>query len=324
VRTAAFPPYDSFRRLEEAASVRQEKLARIYSLGHHQAWDGQEVLSELVRRHGKPDLPPDLRDSLTRIFAIIFWGELAAWNVSSEIAVALDDTEAKMAATSQAFDEARHFTVMREYLRLLGGPPPELDGYSHAILTELLETDSLLKKLVGMQLLVENIALVLFRAVADARPEPVLGDLMPYFERDEARHVGLGVLELPRQLARVGRAEAAALVLTQVKINTMVGWGSILQRHDFERAGLELNYVMHGGFGKQMEIGAMVQRSATVHGGSLRGVDRPPPSAQAITRYTIDAFFPQRELELHPWHHRALWLVEKVARVGERALRLWT
>ena len=38
--------------------------------------------------------------------------------------------------------------------------------------------------------------------VAIAQVEPVLSDLMPYFERDEARHVGLGVLYLPKLLAK--------------------------------------------------------------------------------------------------------------------------
>ncbi|MBA3456745.1 MAG: hypothetical protein H0T42_26890 [Deltaproteobacteria bacterium] len=58
-------------------------------------------------------------------------------------------------------------------------------------------TGNLLYKVVGMQLLVESTAVVRFRTIAEAKLEPVLTDLLYYFERDEARHVGLGVLTLP-------------------------------------------------------------------------------------------------------------------------------
>jgi hypothetical protein len=321
VQATSFPPYELFSRHEGAAQARQEKLERIYHIGQKNIWDGPAVLDELCRKHGRPDLDPTTREAISRIFAIILWGELAAWNISSEIAFRLDDVEAKMAATSQAFDEARHFTVMRDYLRLLGGPPPRLDAYSQTILTELLETDSLLKKLIGMQLLVENIALCLFRAVADARPEPVLGDLMPYYERDEARHVGLGVLELPKLLRGIGPVEQARLVFMQVKINTLIGWGTILQRHDFETIGLDVNHVVHDGTQKQLEILASVQATANEAAGSTRGLQKPDKRLQTVNRYTIDAFLPKPGAELKPWHQRALSVVDSVARLGEAALR---
>ena len=48
----------------------------------------------------------------------------------------------------------------------------------------------------------------LFRSVAQAGVEPVISELMPYFERDEARHVGLGVLYLPKLLAKLGQRGA--------------------------------------------------------------------------------------------------------------------
>jgi hypothetical protein len=58
-------------------------------------------------------------------------------------------------------------------------------------------------KLFAMQILAEGTAMVIFRFLADAKIEPVLTDLLPYIERDEARHVGLGVLYLPQRLAKL-------------------------------------------------------------------------------------------------------------------------
>ena len=74
-----------------------------------------------------------------------------------------------MAATGQVFDEARHFYTMRDYLLELDCEVPPLDGYTHTVLTELLDTHRLVDKLLGMQLIVESIAVTLFRSVAKAR-----------------------------------------------------------------------------------------------------------------------------------------------------------
>src|SRR5262245_44989566 len=111
---------------------------------------------------------------------MILWGELAAWNVSADLALELEDIEAKMAATGQTFDEARHFYTMRDYLLELGVDIPSLDGYTQAVLRELLSTKDVVRKLLGMQLLVENVAVNLFRTVASAKVEPVLSGLLPY------------------------------------------------------------------------------------------------------------------------------------------------
>src|SRR5436305_10160736 len=80
------------------------------------------------------------RGPLARVFSIILWGELAAWVISADLAERLDDVEAKMAATSQAFDEARHFNTMRDYLLELGGEIPRLDIYTAMLLRMLIDT----------------------------------------------------------------------------------------------------------------------------------------------------------------------------------------
>src|SRR5207244_3359904 len=162
---------------------------------------------------------PAVKQAIGRVFSIILWGELAAWNVAADVAEALEDVEAKMAASGQVFDEARHFYTMRDYLLELDIEIPPLDSYTRAVLIDVLETPSLVEKLIGMQLLVENVAVNLFREVAHGGVEPVLSELMPYFERDEARHVALGVLYLPAQLKRLTRLEAMRLQVFQLKVN---------------------------------------------------------------------------------------------------------
>jgi hypothetical protein len=119
--------------------------------------------------------------------------------------------EAKLAATSQAHDEARHFTVMHDYLAHLGPVPKGLGPRTTRVLVGTLQANTLTKKLVGMQMMIEPMALALFHLVRESRVEPVLCDLVGYYERDEARHVALGVLHLPRLLRAMTVAETADL-----------------------------------------------------------------------------------------------------------------
>lgn len=214
-----FDMFDAPRAAEEAR--RAAKLAGIYHRGQDLAWSGREVLDELIARHGPIRIAPDVQAALGRLFAIIMWGELAAWKISAQLADELVPLEAKMAATSQAHDEARHFYVMYDYLRALGTVPREIDRASRAVLDLVLRTDSMLEKLIGMQLMVETLALTIFQLVRETQVEPVLCALLRYYEKDEARHVGLGIQHLPDMMRRASRWQAARAILFQVRI---VGW----------------------------------------------------------------------------------------------------
>ena len=203
------------RSAEEAK--RYAKCERIYHKGQELAWDGKEILPMLIEKYGGVHVNPAQREPLKRVFAIILWGELAAWKISAQLADRLEPLEAKMAATSQAHDEARHFYTMYDYLKELDYLPERLDPAPEALLTLVLETDDLASKLLGMQLMIETIALAIFQEVREKRFEPVLADLMAYYERDEARHVGLGMQYLPELMKKLSPARVGALFLFQAK-----------------------------------------------------------------------------------------------------------
>ena len=211
--------FDAPRAAEEAR--RAHKLAGIYHHGQELAWSGRNVLEELIAKHGPIQIAPEKQAALGRLFAIIMWGELAAWKISAQLADELVPLEAKMAATSQAHDEARHFYVMYDYLRALGYVPRTIDRSSRKVLDLVLETDSMLEKLIGMQLMVETLALTIFQLVREAEVEPVLGDLLRYYERDEARHVGLGIQHLPQLMRQASRLQTARAIVFQLRI---AGW----------------------------------------------------------------------------------------------------
>lgn len=237
---ASWPPYAIVEHdIESQAQARMQKLERLYHKGQNLAWDGREVLGALIEKHGPPRLPEDKKEPAMKLLSILLWGELAAWAISADLAERIDDVEAKMAATSQAHDEARHFYVLRDYMHALGEPIPRLGGIARTLLIGILETESLVHKLIGMQLLVESNALSLFKGLADAELEPVLTELLPYYERDEARHVGLGVMYLPKLLAKLSRMEAAGVAAFQLRCVGLLITGGLPLRETFRALGLE-------------------------------------------------------------------------------------
>ncbi|MBI3072990.1 MAG: ferritin-like domain-containing protein [Deltaproteobacteria bacterium] len=316
-----FPNYDLIDpEVVDAAAEKTGRLEGLYRKTQTNAWDGKAVLKAIIEKHGGVRVAAEKREPLAKVFSIILWGELAAWTISAEIAEQVDDVEAKMAATGQAFDEARHFTVMRDYLRELGIPIPPLDGFTRTILTKLLDERDVVKKIVGMQLLVENIALNLFRMVRKTGIEPVLGDLLPYFERDEARHVGLGVLYLPTLLRRLGPVETLSLMRFQFEIFVLMAWGVQLLRGEFMKIGVDFGEAVKDGLGTQ---GETFKRMVAAGGGKRRYAARgiyAPSFVRRLNHLVIDATFPPPSRDVPWWHEKILRAESRVARTVNRAL----
>ena len=311
-----FPPYAfGDPNIVGQAEARTSTIARIYHKGQEQAWDGRVVMDELIAKHGEIDFPVAKRAAFERIAAVLLWGELAAWSISADLALRLEDTPSKMAASSQVFDEARHFYVLREYMWRAGLRVDRLGGWSRHLLVELLETDNLLYKVVGMQLLVESTAVVMFHAIADAQLEPVLTDLLYYFERDEARHVGLGVLTLPSVLEQITERDALALWWFQTKMQLEMIASGMTLRHAFDDLGIDQSAMNAQSFKYQHEI----LRRMKVETG--RGADSAPIKGLfQISKRGQDRF----EELLYPKAAAPAWrrgLVDAITTAAERSDR---
>lgn len=289
-----FPPYDyGDPSIVGLAQARTDTVARIYHKGHEQAWDGRTTLDELVAKHGgKIDFPEDKKEAFGKIASVLLWGELAAWSISADLAVKLEDTPAKMAASSQVFDEARHFYVLRDYLWRAGIPVQKLGGWSRTLLVELLETDNLLYKVVGMQLLVESTAVVMFRTIADAKLEPVLSELLYYFERDEARHVGLGVLTLPDVLEGLSDREALALWWFQTRMQLEMIASGMTINPSFVELGIDPAEMNLQGFKYHNEIIKRMKRTRPKRGTDAKAVKGLFKMSRTAQDRFQDLFFP--------------------------------
>lgn len=230
-----------------------ETLENIYHRSQEKIWDGREVLAELLEKHGGiGKLESRQAQALQNIFAVILEGENAAWKISLQLADKLENIEARMAATSQAHDEARHFYVMRDYLKLTDYTPRPIPESVTRALGMVMKTNSLPKKLLGMQLMVEPVALTIFQEIRRVSPEPVLADLLEYFERDEARHVALGVHHLPAVVKDMSPVHIVSLITWQLRIFMLELQGLKELKSDFESLGLDIEDVFELAENKQL------------------------------------------------------------------------
>jgi hypothetical protein len=317
----SWPPYTLLETsIEERARARLDKLERIYHIGQDNVWDGRATLAGLIDKHGPPRIDPARRAPALKVLSVLMWGELAAWAISADLAERIEDVEAKMAATSQAHDEARHFYVLRDYLRATGEEVPRLGGIARRLLTGILDTDNLVHKLVGMQLLVESNALGIFRGMAEANVEPVLTELLPYYERDEARHVGLGVMYLPRLLARLSDWQVAGVVAFQVRCLALLMTGGNAMRDDFRALGFDQRKTALFTIKLQADIvTGMLESGSGRRRDAIRGIISPgKPGAKLPILDFIHP--PEGVAHAAPWHQATLSAWSRAGRVLDR---LW-
>ena len=136
-------------------------------------------------------------------------GEQGALIVASQLVGGVPWIEAKYYAGSQTMDEARHVEVFSRYLRT----KLEWEWPINDSLKELL--DATIKdsrwdfKYLGMQIMIEGLAMAAFGNLFHFCNEPLLKELLRYVMRDESRHVAFGVLSLRDYYKEMPAAELA-------------------------------------------------------------------------------------------------------------------
>ena len=221
------------------AEERTNRLRRLYANATRDAWDGDTVFREAVQKHQGIQLEHEKRVALLEILNVLMWGELAAWMISAELAEGLDDADARLAASSQVFDEARHFYVFRDYVALLHVPVPPPDAYFAAGARQLLANSDLTLKLIAMQLLAEGAATAIFRTLMNHEVEPVLCELLPLIEKDESRHVGLGVMHLPVRFETMSLREKKKVRRLAVSVGNLIGAANLRNADAYRTLGLD-------------------------------------------------------------------------------------
>ncbi|MFI5307057.1 MAG: ferritin-like domain-containing protein [Polyangiales bacterium] len=147
-------------------------------------------------------IPDERRWEMTRRAAAFrlsnfLHGEQGALMVASQLVSAVPHTDAKFYAATQTMDEARHVEVFARYLNKIDGQRP-IAAPLKSVLDDTLKTGNFMQKLVGMQIVVEGLALFAFKRMRSMTDEPLLKELLGYVARDESRHHAYGVQYIER------------------------------------------------------------------------------------------------------------------------------
>ena len=126
-------------------------------------------------------------------------GEQGALVVCGQLVNSIPELDAKLYAATQVVDEGRHVEVFEKYVKKLHKIYP-VDPLLKAVLDEILTTNLWELKLVGMQMLVEGLAIAAFNVMRRQTADPTLGTLLDYVMQDEGRHVNFGYFALRRAI----------------------------------------------------------------------------------------------------------------------------
>ena len=198
-------------------TVADNRIKRLYELGKELNWNGSIDLDwsynhpkdkplvggELFEPpHEQLDAWKDLspeekiefdRHETAELLCQFLHGEQGALLVASQIASCAPTFNAKLYAASQTFDEARHVEVFNRYLQEKIGFHYPINSNLKALLDKILTDERWDLKFIGMQVIIEGLALAAFTNLKLDTNCVLLKQLLHYVIRDEARHVTFGI-----------------------------------------------------------------------------------------------------------------------------------
>ncbi len=123
-------------------------------------------------------------------------GEQGALLATAQLVDSVRDLDSKLYAASQVVDEARHVDVYNRYVHSKIGFSYPVNSHLKTLLDMILKDSRWDMKFLGMQIMVEGLALAAFGMIRNNTQEPLLRELTAYVMGDEARHVAFGILSL--------------------------------------------------------------------------------------------------------------------------------
>jgi hypothetical protein len=134
-------------------------------------------------------------------------GEQGALLCTAKIVESVPWIDAKYYAATQVMDEARHVEVFAKYLdtKLTGHYP--INAHLKMLLDDIINDSRWDMTYLGMQVMVEGLALAAFGFMHMLTQDPLLKQLLRYVMSDEARHVAFGVLSLKEYYGELSDTE---------------------------------------------------------------------------------------------------------------------
>ncbi|HVU00835.1 MAG TPA: ferritin-like domain-containing protein [Polyangiaceae bacterium] len=192
------------------------RIRKLYRLGKERNWNAETDIdwskpfarteSPIHEGIDNPFVGWDVYDALDEKAEIEFawhqqsWmlsqflhGEQGALLVASQLVSCAPTYDAKLYAASQTFDEARHVEVFNKYIMDRVGFMYPVNPNLKILLDKILSDERWDLKFIGMQLIIESLALAAFNTQRMLARDPVMADVLELVTRDESRHVAFGV-----------------------------------------------------------------------------------------------------------------------------------
>ncbi|MFJ6838313.1 ferritin-like domain-containing protein [Streptomyces sp. NPDC091209] len=208
----------------------RDRLLSLYEKGKQKQWDAAERLDWSIDID--LDNPMGVPEQTIAIYGSEVWSKLsqkdkgvirhhlASWQFSqflhgeqgalicsSKIVHTVPDLDSKFYAATQVMDEARHVEVYSRYLREKLGLAYPINPSLKSILDDVISDARWDMTYLGMQVLIEGLALAAFGLIRDNASEPLAQALNTYVMQDEARHVAFGRLALRDYYPELTQAE---------------------------------------------------------------------------------------------------------------------
>jgi len=202
--------------------VDEDKLARLYSKAKKFQWDAEEQMDWSYQvdpsrplidesQFGLAQLP--FMQKLPKSQADAFRAHIAAYQLSqflhgeqgalmtaATLTHAVPDYEGKLYAATQTMDEARHVEVFNRYIKKIALIYP-IGQWLKDLIDATLTADHWVKIAIGMNMVVEGLALGAFHNMKNVTSCELLKEVLTYVIRDEARHVAFGGVYVEKAIA---------------------------------------------------------------------------------------------------------------------------
>jgi hypothetical protein len=176
----------------------------------------------------------------------ILHGEQGALTLSANLCHILRDAGAQEYAANQAREEARHVTAYALYVRKRWGSPLPVGETLGNLLEELIQAPQVYKKLVGMQMLIEGLAMGAFANIHRHTHDPVLKRLTQLVMTDEAFHHKFGKIWADKTIPSLSEDEHNVVEdwAAQCFEILLFNLSNIRQRHHiYQQFGLDWQWV---------------------------------------------------------------------------------
>ncbi|MEZ5994471.1 MAG: ferritin-like domain-containing protein [Hyphomonadaceae bacterium] len=141
------------------------------------------------------------------VMSSILHGEQGALNLSASLCHVLRDPGAQEYAANQTREEGRHVTAFAKYIIARWGTPLPCGEVLANLLKEIVHAPEVYKKIIGMQMLVEGLAMGAFATIFKEWDDPLAKKLTQLVMTDEAFHHKFGKIWADRTIPKLSKEE---------------------------------------------------------------------------------------------------------------------